>query len=97
MAYVDRIKPLIKDALALVAGTDRKGKFLPLTSVLQRLTCIYPKVRVLPPGAPGAIFPPDWIVRPVGPVTFTVAPVTQPRELLAFADGKYHSPLPGLI
>ncbi|KAK0441990.1 hypothetical protein EV421DRAFT_1811275 [Armillaria borealis] len=63
-----RIKPLIKDTLALVAGPDRK-------------------VRVLPPGAPGAIFPPDWIVRPVGPGTFTVAPVTQPWELLAFADG----------
>lgn len=62
-----RIKPLIKDTLALVAGPDRK-------------------VRVLPPGAPGAIFPPDWIVRPVGPGTFTVAPATQPRELLAFAD-----------
>ncbi|PBK93005.1 hypothetical protein ARMGADRAFT_1030458 [Armillaria gallica] len=44
------------------------------------------KVRVLPPGAPGAIFPPDWIVRPVGPGTFTVAPVTQPRELLTFVD-----------
>ncbi|KAK0239680.1 hypothetical protein EDD85DRAFT_822842 [Armillaria nabsnona] len=62
-----RIKPLIKDTLALVAGPDRK-------------------VRVLPPGAPGAIFPPDWIVRPVGPGAFTVAPVTQPRELLTFAD-----------
>ncbi len=88
MVYVDRIKPLIKDTLALVAGTDRKGRSLHLTSGLQRLTCIYPKVRVLPPGAPGATFPPDWIVRPVGPGAFTVAPVTQPRELLTFADGK---------
>ncbi|PBK78618.1 hypothetical protein ARMSODRAFT_947577 [Armillaria solidipes] len=62
-----RIKPLIEDTLALVAGTDRK-------------------VRVLHPDAPGSIFPPVWFVRPVGPGTFTVAPMTQPRELLAFGD-----------